>query len=71
MPSLNLLSRFDRQRLLAMSTEDRLGMIIRLNGAARYRNRLNVVELMVALADLSGSGAKSGSSPVSPGLSAS
>ena len=33
MPSLNLLSRFDRQRLLAMSTEDRLGMIIRLNGA--------------------------------------
>ncbi|MBK8227440.1 MAG: hypothetical protein IPK70_09735 [Flavobacteriales bacterium] len=71
MNSLRLLSRFDQQRLLAMSPEDRLGMIIRLNGAARYSNRLNVVELMVALAELIEKGAVSGSSPVSPGLSAS
>ena len=71
MPSLQLLTRFDRQRLLALPPEDRLGMIIRLNGAARYGNRLNVVELMVALADLSEKKAESDSSPFSPGLSAS
>jgi hypothetical protein len=71
MRSLQLLRRFDRQRLLAMVPEERLGMIIRLNGAARYGNRLNVVELMVALADLSKKEAASGSSSLFPGLSAS
>ncbi|MFN3875029.1 MAG: hypothetical protein ACK4L7_03830, partial [Flavobacteriales bacterium] len=55
---------------------DRLGIIIRLNAAERYANRLNAVELVNDLADCEaaplepGPPVPSGDSPVSSGSTA-
>ena len=42
----------DLRALLALEPDERIGGIIRLNNRPLYHNRLNVVELLVRLAEL-------------------
>lgn len=49
---LHMLDLADLSMLLSLEPFERLGKIIQLNGEARYHHRLNVVELLVQLAEL-------------------
>ncbi len=80
MSHLIKLDRADLIMLLAIAPPDRIGAIIRLNRTALYANTLNVVEILVQLAELSMSRAsmreagwpfKSDSSPGLPASSGS
>ena len=53
MSHLIKLGRADLIMLLAIAPPDRIGAIIRLNRTALYANTLNVVEILVQLAELS------------------
>lgn len=53
MSPLIKLDRADLAMLLAIDPPDRIGAIIRLNRTPRYANALNVVEMLVQLAELS------------------
>ena len=80
MSHLIKLDRADLAMLLVKAPPDRIGAIIRLNRTALYANTLNVVEILVQLAELSMSRAsmreagwpfKSDSSPGLPASSGS
>lgn len=53
MTCLNRLEPSDLAMLLSLVPTNRIGAIIRLNRTTRYANTLNVVEMLVQLAELS------------------